>query len=148
MAQEDLNIIWCEMGSQFNWQRWKEGAEGRQTSEPEKAHPTCGFVIVAKFGDHVLRCLALKPFECDQAGRQADKNSSLGDFFRIQYFAFSCYFVVLTAIFGFGSAKTILWACFSLRKNGSFYERQLLGRASLLTKQVLFDKQENSMKSV
>ena len=41
-----------------------------------------------------------------QAGRQADENSSLGDF-RIQYLEFGCYFVVLNAIFGFGSAKTI-----------------------------------------
>ena len=38
--------------------RKKQGAEGRQTSEPEKAHPTGEFVIVAKFGDHVLRRLA------------------------------------------------------------------------------------------
>ena len=29
--------------------------EGRQTSEP---HSTGKFVIVAKFGDHVLHCLA------------------------------------------------------------------------------------------
>ena len=33
---------------------------------------------------------------------------ALGDFFRIQYLAFGWYFVVLNAIFGFGSAKTIL----------------------------------------
>ena len=32
--------------------------KGRQTSEPEKAHPTGEFVIVAKFGDRVLRRLA------------------------------------------------------------------------------------------
>ena len=38
--------------------RNKQGAEGRQTSEPEKAHPTGEFVIVAKFGDRVLRRLA------------------------------------------------------------------------------------------
>ena len=36
--------------------RWKkeQDAEGRQTSEPEKAHSTGEFVIVAKFGDHVF----------------------------------------------------------------------------------------------
>jgi len=39
--------------------------------------------------------------------RQVDENSSLGDFLRIQYLAFGYYFVVLNAIFGFGSAKTI-----------------------------------------
>ena len=37
--------------------------------------------------------------------RQADKNSSLGDFFRIQYLAFGNHLVVLNAIFRFGSAK-------------------------------------------
>jgi len=87
--------------------RKKQGAEGRQTSEPEKAHSTGEFVIVAKFGDHVLCRLAFSLLNViRQAGRQADKNSSLGDFFRVQYLAFGCYFV-LNAIFGFGSAKTI-----------------------------------------
>ena len=38
--------------------RKEQGAEGRQTSEPEKAHPMGEFAIVAKYGDHVLRCLA------------------------------------------------------------------------------------------
>ena len=83
----------------------KEQAEGRQTSEPEKAHSTGEFVIVAKFGDHVLHHLA---FSLSNVIRQADKNSSLGDFFRIQYLAFGNYLVVLNAIFGLGSAKTIL----------------------------------------
>ena len=32
--------------------------KGRQTLEPEKAHSTGEFVIVAKFGNHVLCCLA------------------------------------------------------------------------------------------
>jgi len=36
----------------------EQGAMGRQTLEPEKAHSTGEFVIVAKFGDHVLRNLA------------------------------------------------------------------------------------------
>jgi len=92
--------------------RKKQGAEGRQTSEPEKPHPTGEFVIVAKFGDRVLRRLASSLLNvirqaCMQAGRQADKNSSLGDFFRIQYLAFGYYLVVLNSIFGFGGAKTI-----------------------------------------
>ena len=66
------------------------------------------FIIVAKFGDHVLHCLASSLSNViRQAGRQVDKNSSLGDFFRIQYLAFGYYFVVLNAIFSFGSAKTI-----------------------------------------
>jgi len=53
----------------------------RQTSEPEKAHPTGEFIIMAKFGDHVLRRLASSLSNViKQGGRQADKNSSLGDF--------------------------------------------------------------------
>ena len=73
--------------------------------EPEKALTTGEFVIVAKFGGHVLRRLASS---LSQAGRQADENSSLGDCFRIQYLEFGHYFTILNAIFGFGSAKTIL----------------------------------------
>jgi len=65
-------------------------------------------VIVAKFGDSVLRRLASSLLNViRQAGRQADKNSSLDDLFKIQYLAFGYYLVVLNAIFGFGSAKTI-----------------------------------------
>ena len=62
------------------------------------------FVIVAKFGDHVLHRLASSLLNVI---RQADKNSSLGDFFRIQYLAFGYYLVALNAVVGFGSAKTI-----------------------------------------
>ena len=88
--------------------RKKQGTEVRQTSEPEKAHPTGEFVIVAKFGDHVLRHLASSLSNViRQAGRQAGKNSNLGDFFRIQYLAVGYYLVVLNAIFGFSGAKTI-----------------------------------------
>ena len=38
--------------------REQQGAEGRHSSEPEKAHLTSEFVIEAKFGDHVLHNLA------------------------------------------------------------------------------------------
>ena len=61
----------------------------------------------------MLRCLASSLLNVirqadTHSGRQADENSSLGDFFRIQYLEFGYHFVVLNAIFGFGSAKTIL----------------------------------------
>ena len=36
----------------------EQGAEGRQTIEPEMAYYSGDFLIVAKFGDHVLRHLA------------------------------------------------------------------------------------------
>jgi len=43
-----------------------------------------------------------------QVGKQTDKNSSLGNFFRFQYLAFGNHLVFLNTIFGFGSTKTIL----------------------------------------
>ena len=47
-----------------------------------QAQSTCEFIIVAKFGDHVLCCLASSLSNAiRQAGRQADENFSLGDFF-------------------------------------------------------------------
>ena len=55
----------------------EEGAEGRQTLDPEKAHSTGEFIIVAKFGDHVLRHL---PSNLLNVIRQAHGNSSLGEF--------------------------------------------------------------------
>ena len=36
----------------------EHGAEDRYLSEPQKAHPTGEFVIMAKFGGHDLRHLA------------------------------------------------------------------------------------------
>jgi len=76
--------------------------------EPEKAHFTGEFVIVAKFGDHVLHRLA----SClSNAIRQVDKQAKIPlqvTLLRIQCLAFDNYLVVLNAIFGFGSARTIL----------------------------------------
>ena len=71
----------------------EQGVEGRQTLEPEKAHSTSGFAIVAKFGDHVLSRLA---FSLSNVIRQVDENSS---FLRIQYLAFGSYLVVLNVMF-------------------------------------------------
>ena len=65
----------------------KEGTRrrGQANLEPEKAHSTGELVIVAKFGDHALRHLASSLSNViRQAGRQADKNSNLYDFLRIQ----------------------------------------------------------------
>ena len=59
---------------------------------------------MAKFGDHEFCCLASI---LSKVVRQADKNSSFGAFFRIQYLAFGNYLVVLNAILGFGSVKNI-----------------------------------------
>jgi len=38
-------------------ERKEYGAEDRYSSEPQKAHLTCEFVIVAKFGGHALHHL-------------------------------------------------------------------------------------------
>ena len=85
----------------------EQGTGGSQTSEPEKAHSTGEFVIVVKFGCHVLRRLAASlSIVIRQAGKQANKNSSLGGFFGIQHLAFSYYLAVLIVTIGFGSAKT------------------------------------------
>ena len=81
----NMSLWFCYM-KKMTKQKKEQGAEGRQTSEPEKAHSTGDFVIVAKFGDHVLCCLASSLSNViKQVGRQADENSSLDNFLRIQY---------------------------------------------------------------
>ena len=52
------------------------GAEDRYLSEPQKAHITGEFIIVAKFGGHAFRHLmsfSLWACKCDQAGREAER---------------------------------------------------------------------------
>ena len=62
---------------------------GRKTLEPEKANSMGGFVIVAKFGDHVLRRLASSLSNViRQAGRKPDKNYGLGDFVEFSIWLF------------------------------------------------------------
>jgi len=39
----------------------EHGAEDRYSLEPQKAHPTGEFVIVAKFGGHVASLVAMYP---------------------------------------------------------------------------------------
>ena len=56
---------------------------------------------------------SLQPFKCDQAGTQADENSTLGDFFKSSLFGVWLLFSCFNTTFGFGSAKTIPWTCFS-----------------------------------
>ena len=64
--------IFHKITSERKEQGAEQGAEGRQTLEPKKAHLTGEFVIVAKFGDHVLHRLASS---LSKVIRQADKNS-------------------------------------------------------------------------
>ena len=52
-------------------ERKEYGAEDRDSSEPQKAHLTSEFVIVAKFGGHALRHLASRLVNVvRQGGRQ------------------------------------------------------------------------------
>jgi len=53
-------------------ERKEYGAEDRYLSEPQKAHLTGEFVIMAKFGGHALRHLASRLANVGQAGREAD----------------------------------------------------------------------------
>jgi len=58
-------------------ERKEYGAEDRDSSEPQKSHLTGEFVIVTKFGGHVLRRLASRLVNVireggREAGRQAD----------------------------------------------------------------------------
>ena len=55
------------------------GVEDRYSSEPQKAHLTSEFVIVAKFGGHVLRQLASRLVR--QGGKQT-KNLVLAIFLK------------------------------------------------------------------
>ena len=56
-----------EYGHNYKDKKKEQDAEYRQSSEPEKVHPTVEFVIVAKSGSHVLR-LGLQMW----SGRKAD----------------------------------------------------------------------------
>jgi len=54
-------------------ERKEYGAEDRYSSEPQKAHITGEFIIVAKFGGHVLRHLASRFANVvRQGGKEAD----------------------------------------------------------------------------
>ena len=93
----------------------KEGTShrgrGRQASEPEKAHFTGKFILVANFGVHVLHRFASNLLNVI---RQIDIGRWKFQFRWIQYLVFDNYLVGLNVIFDCGSAKAIiLWVCFS-----------------------------------
>ena len=49
-----MGLLHEEGDHSLKHERKLRGAEDRYYSEPEKAHPTGEFVIVAKFGGHAL----------------------------------------------------------------------------------------------
>ena len=55
-------------------ERKKYGTEDRDSSEPQKAHLPGEFVIVAKFGGHVLRRLASRLVNVIREGGRQTKN--------------------------------------------------------------------------
>jgi len=64
-------------------ERKEYGAEDRYSSEPQKAHLTGEFVIVAKFGGHALHHLASRLANTiREEGREADYKPSFRDFFK------------------------------------------------------------------
>ena len=58
------------------------GAEDRDSLEPQKAHLTGEFVIVAKFGGHALRRLASRLANVIRQGGRQTKNLVLAIFFK------------------------------------------------------------------
>ena len=71
------------------------GAEDRDSSEPQKAHLTGEFVIVAKFGGHVLRRLASRLANVIRQGEDY-----FSDFFLNPYLSFYNCCIVLYNISG------------------------------------------------
>jgi len=65
-------------------ERKEYGTEDRYSSEPQKAHLTGEFVIVAKFGGHALRRLASRLVNVIKQGGRRTKNLVLAIFFKIR----------------------------------------------------------------
>ena len=61
-------------------ERKEYGAEDRYLSEPQKAHLTGEFVIVAKFGGHLLHHLASRLANVVRQGGRQTKNQVLAIF--------------------------------------------------------------------
>jgi len=83
-------------------ERKEYGAEDRYSSEPQKAHLTCEFLIVAKFGGHALRH---QPLACQLrmwSGREGDRQTKnlvlVGNFFKNPYLSFYNCCIVLCRV--------------------------------------------------
>ena len=76
----------------------QQGAEDIYLSEPKKTHPIDEFVIVAKFGGHVLRHLASRLVNMiRQAGRQT-KNLVLVIFCKVHILSFYMFYALYLAL--------------------------------------------------
>jgi len=87
--------------------RKEYGAEDRYSSEPQKAHLTGDFVIVAKFGGDMLRHLASRLANVVRQGGRQNKNLVLVIFFKNPYLSFYNCCIVLCTISGFSNVKAV-----------------------------------------
>ena len=79
------------------------GAEDRYSSEPQKAHLTGEFVIVAKFGGYALCHLASRFVNVIREARRQTKNQFLNN----PYLSFYNCCIVLCTISGFSNIKAV-----------------------------------------
>jgi len=85
--------------------RKEYGAEDRYSSEPQKAHLTVEFVIVAKFGGHALHHLASR---LANVVRQVGRLKTLFlQFFKNPYSSLYNFCIILCTISGFSSVKAV-----------------------------------------
>ena len=85
---KNFQTIWEQINQE-------QGTEDRYLSEPEKAHPTGEFVIVVKFGGHVLCHLAYRLADVIRQGGSQTKNLDL----QILYSSFyNCLYLALVTL--------------------------------------------------
>jgi len=87
--------------------RKEYGADNRYSSEPQKAHLTGEFVIVAKFGGHLLCHLASRLANVVSQGGRQTKNLVLAIFKKNPYLSFYNCCIVLYTISGFSIVKAV-----------------------------------------
>jgi len=99
-------------------ERKQYGTEDRYLSEPQKAHLTGEFVIVAKFGCHALSHLASWLANVvRQGGREAGRQTKnlVLTIFKNPYLSFYNCCIVLCTISGFNNVKAVQVRYFSSR---------------------------------
>jgi len=88
-------------------ERKEYGAVDRYSSEPQKAHLTGEFIIVANFGGHALRHLASRLANVVRQGRRQTKNLVLAICLKNPYLSFYNCCIVLCTISGFSNVKAV-----------------------------------------
>ena len=75
--------------------------------EPQKAHLTTEFIIVAEFGGHVLHHLTSRLANVIREGGRQNKNLVLAIFLKNMYLSFYNCCIVLCTISGFSNVKAV-----------------------------------------